>query len=87
MHLMVEAATLDDVGLALDRAEQLGIPMMNTLGKHTNDHMVSFYVYSPEGYAIEFGWNGLRVTDGGARPTRSRRVPSGATSSPRRPER
>jgi 3,4-dihydroxy-9,10-secoandrosta-1,3,5(10)-triene-9,17-dione 4,5-dioxygenase len=62
MHLMVEAATLDDVGLALDRAEQFGIPMMNTLGKHTNDHMVSFYVYSPEGYAIEFGCNGLRVT-------------------------
>ena len=66
MHLMVEAATLDDVGLALDRAERLGIPMMNTLGKHTNDHMVSFYVYSPERYAIEFGWNGLRVDDGGA---------------------
>ena len=27
--------------------------MMNTLGKHTNDQMVSFYVYSPESYAIE----------------------------------
>jgi 3,4-dihydroxy-9,10-secoandrosta-1,3,5(10)-triene-9,17-dione 4,5-dioxygenase len=63
LHLMVEAATLDDVGLALDRAAKLGIPMMNTLGKHTNDQMVSFYVYSPENYAIEFGWNGLRVTE------------------------
>ncbi|MCU1387030.1 MAG: hsaC 2 [Ilumatobacteraceae bacterium] len=63
MHLMVEMASLDDVGLALDRAERLGVPMMNSLGKHTNDHMVSFYVYSPERYAIECGWNGLRVLE------------------------
>ena len=63
MHLMLEMASLDDVGLALDRAERLGVPMMNSLGKHTNDHMVSFYVYSPERYAIECGWNGLRVLD------------------------
>ena len=58
---MVEAATFDDVGLALDRAEKYGIPLMNSLGKHTNDEMVSFYVYSPEKYAIEFGYGGLRV--------------------------
>jgi 3,4-dihydroxy-9,10-secoandrosta-1,3,5(10)-triene-9,17-dione 4,5-dioxygenase len=61
MHIMVEVDSLDDVGLALDRAEKLGVPMMNSLGKHTNDRMVSFYVWSPELYAIEFGWNGLRV--------------------------
>ncbi len=61
MHLMLEVATIDDVGLAIDRAEQLGVPTMLTLGKHTNDHMVSFYVYSPEKYAIEVGWDGLRV--------------------------
>ena len=67
LHLMVEAATLDDVGLALDRAEKLGIPMSQSLGKHTNDRMVSFYVYSPENYAIEFGFNGLRVK--GEQPT------------------
>jgi len=58
---MVEAATLDDVGLALDRRGTLGVPLMNSLGKHTNDHMVSFYVWSPENYAVEFGWGGLRV--------------------------
>ena len=61
IHLMVEAATFDDVGLALDRAEKYGIPLMNSLGKHTNDEMTSFYVYSPELYAIEFGYGGLRV--------------------------
>jgi len=61
LHLMVEVATLDDVGRGLDRAHRLGIPMMHSLGKHTNDHMVSFYVYSPELLAIEYGWNGLLV--------------------------
>jgi 3,4-dihydroxy-9,10-secoandrosta-1,3,5(10)-triene-9,17-dione 4,5-dioxygenase len=67
LHLMVEAATLDDVGLALDRAEKLEIPLMHSLGKHTNDEMISFYVYSPERYAIEFGFGGLRVR--GEQPT------------------
>ncbi|MFD7205514.1 VOC family protein [Streptomyces sp. NPDC059893] len=63
LHFMVEAATLDDVGLALDRAAKYEVPMMHTLGKHTNDHMVSFYVWSPENYAVEFGWNGLQVPE------------------------
>jgi len=67
LHLMVEAATLDDVGLALDRAEKLEIPLMHSMGKHTNDEMISFYVYSPERYAIEFGYGGLRVQ--GEQPT------------------
>jgi 3,4-dihydroxy-9,10-secoandrosta-1,3,5(10)-triene-9,17-dione 4,5-dioxygenase len=63
VHLMVEVADLDDVGLAIDRAEKYNVPMMSSLGKHTNDHMVSFYVYSPEQYAIEFGYSGLRVPE------------------------
>lgn len=67
MHLMVEVATLDDVGRALDRAHRMDIPMMHSLGRHTNDHMVSFYVYSPEGLAIEYGWDGLRIEE--ERPT------------------
>ncbi len=65
VHLMVEAASLDDVGHALDRAEDLEVPMMQRLGRHTNDHMVSFYVTSPEGYAVEFGWGGLRIPEQG----------------------
>jgi 3,4-dihydroxy-9,10-secoandrosta-1,3,5(10)-triene-9,17-dione 4,5-dioxygenase len=67
IHLMIEAATLDDVGRALDRAEKYGVPLMHSLGKHTNDEMVSFYTYSPERYAIEFGFGGLRVE--GEQPT------------------
>jgi 3,4-dihydroxy-9,10-secoandrosta-1,3,5(10)-triene-9,17-dione 4,5-dioxygenase len=67
LHFMVEALTLDDVGRALDRARNLGIPMMQSLGRHTNDHMVSFYVWSPEHIAVEFGFDGDRVESG--RPT------------------
>ena len=65
VHLMVEVQTLDDVGYAIDRADRLEGPMQQTLGRHTNDHMVSFYVYSPERYAVEMGWGGLRIPHNG----------------------
>jgi 3,4-dihydroxy-9,10-secoandrosta-1,3,5(10)-triene-9,17-dione 4,5-dioxygenase len=62
VHFMVEGATLDDVGRAWDRVERLDVPVMQTLGRHTNDRMVSFYVLSPDGFAVEFGYDGLQVT-------------------------
>jgi 3,4-dihydroxy-9,10-secoandrosta-1,3,5(10)-triene-9,17-dione 4,5-dioxygenase len=34
-----------------------------TLGRHTNDHMVSFYCSTPDGYSVEIGCGGLAVTD------------------------
>jgi 3,4-dihydroxy-9,10-secoandrosta-1,3,5(10)-triene-9,17-dione 4,5-dioxygenase len=57
---MVEAKKLDDVGLALDRAQKTGAHISSSLGKHTNDHMVSFYVRSPTGFDVEFGYGGLQ---------------------------
>jgi len=33
-----------------------------TLGRHTNDQMFSFYVRSPAGFSVEYGW-GARVID------------------------
>jgi 3,4-dihydroxy-9,10-secoandrosta-1,3,5(10)-triene-9,17-dione 4,5-dioxygenase len=64
LHFMVEAASLDDVGRALDRARHYDVAMMQSLGRHTNDHMVSFYVWSPENIAVEFGYDGDRVVSG-----------------------
>ncbi|MEV4380067.1 VOC family protein [Streptosporangium sp. NPDC049644] len=61
LHFMFEGGSLDDVGRALDRAYDLGVPMMQSLGRHTNDHMVSFYVWSPDLHAVEFGYDGDRV--------------------------
>ena len=63
VHLMVETASLDDVGAALDRCARRGAPVSGTLGRHANDHMVSFYVRTPGGFDIEYGTDGLLVDD------------------------
>jgi 3,4-dihydroxy-9,10-secoandrosta-1,3,5(10)-triene-9,17-dione 4,5-dioxygenase len=62
-HFMLEAQSLDDVGYALDRVAEAGAKVTATLGKHTNDQMVSFYVRSPSGFDVEFGTGGLTVDD------------------------
>ena len=63
VHLMIEVASLDDVGLALDRCTRRGAPVSGTLGRHANDHMVSFYVRTPGGFDVEYGTDGLLVDD------------------------
>jgi 3,4-dihydroxy-9,10-secoandrosta-1,3,5(10)-triene-9,17-dione 4,5-dioxygenase len=37
--------------------------MSATLGRHTNDKMLSFYIKTPGGFDIEFGCEGLEVED------------------------
>ncbi|NEB81706.1 2,3-dihydroxybiphenyl 1,2-dioxygenase [Streptomyces sp. SID14478] len=61
VHFMVELETLDDVGYGLDRMKKAGIPIASTLGRHSNDHMVSFYAQAPGGFQVEYGWDGLVV--------------------------
>ncbi|EHB53353.1 2,3-dihydroxybiphenyl 1,2-dioxygenase [Mycolicibacterium rhodesiae JS60] len=63
IHMMVEVDTLDAVGEALDRVEKAGFQLSSTLGRHTNDKMVSFYVRAPGDWDIEFGTGGLRVDE------------------------
>ena len=63
IHLMVETASLDDVGRALDRCGRAGYPPVMTLGRHANDLMVSFYVNTPGGSMIEYGYDGQIVDD------------------------
>ncbi len=63
VHLMVEVGSLDEVGRALDRCERRGAVVSSTLGRHANDLMVSFYVQTPGGFDIEYGFDGLRVAD------------------------
>jgi 3,4-dihydroxy-9,10-secoandrosta-1,3,5(10)-triene-9,17-dione 4,5-dioxygenase len=62
VHLMVEVDDLDAVGRGLDRCVDLGARLSATLGRHTNDHMVSFYVSTPGGFDVEYGTGG-RVVD------------------------
>jgi 3,4-dihydroxy-9,10-secoandrosta-1,3,5(10)-triene-9,17-dione 4,5-dioxygenase len=63
IHLMIEVATLDDVGRAMDRCARRGGRLSATLGRHANDHVVSFYVRTPGGFDIEYGTDGLLVDD------------------------
>lgn len=63
VHVMVEVDTLDAVGQALDRVNAEGIQLSSTLGRHTNDKMVSFYVRTPGDWDIEFGTDGMRVDE------------------------
>jgi 3,4-dihydroxy-9,10-secoandrosta-1,3,5(10)-triene-9,17-dione 4,5-dioxygenase len=63
VHIMVEVDTLDAVGQALDRINAEGIQLSSTLGRHTNDKMVSFYVRAPGDWDIEFGTDGMRVDE------------------------
>ena len=63
-HLMVELYSLDDVGQGYDIA--LGEPerIATTLGRHPNDCVTSYYLKSPSGFMLEYGWGGKDVTPG-----------------------
>ncbi|ORB25001.1 biphenyl-2,3-diol 1,2-dioxygenase [Mycolicibacterium parafortuitum] len=63
IHLMVEVDSLDAVGAALDRVNKDGFQLSSTLGRHTNDKMVSFYVRAPGDWDIEFGTAGMLVDE------------------------
>ncbi len=61
-HVMVEVLSVDDLGRAYDAALERQVVSV-TLGRHTNDHMVSFYARSPSGFLVECGWGGRSVDD------------------------
>ncbi|MCA1005405.1 biphenyl-2,3-diol 1,2-dioxygenase [Rhodococcus hoagii] len=63
VHLMTEVDTLDAVGQALDRVAKNGFTISSTLGRHTNDKMISFYVRAPGGWDLEFGTEGMLVDE------------------------
>lgn len=62
-HLMLEVDRLDAVGRALDVAQSGPEPVVMSMGEHTNDLMTSFYVKTPSGFDIEYGWNGRLIDD------------------------
>jgi 2,3-dihydroxyethylbenzene 1,2-dioxygenase len=61
-HLMIEVDNLDDVGLTYDLVRKNNLPIMITPGKHSNDHMFSFYVGNPSGWMWEYGWGARPAT-------------------------
>ena len=62
-HFMLQRRDLNDVGYAYDGVQASRIPLITTLGRHSNDHMVSFYMRNPSGYGVEYGWGAREVDD------------------------
>lgn len=60
-HIMLEYEQLDDVGRLHDMALTREGMIQTTLGRHSNDHMMSFYSRTPGGFLIETGWGGRLI--------------------------
>ena len=71
VHLMFEVPNMDEVGYAFDRRETEGFHVSSTLGRHTNDRMVSFYMYSPGRFSVEIGTGAIMPDWETYRPTKS----------------
>jgi len=63
VHLMTETVSFDEVGRCNDRRIAAGVKLSGTLGRHANDHMLSFYMRSPSGFDVEFGAEGRTIED------------------------
>ncbi len=62
-HIMFECNALDDVGSGRDLCLRCGVPIVIELGRHMNDHMVSFYMANPSGFGLEYGWGARTIDD------------------------
>lgn len=67
-HLMVEVKSLDDLGRAYDAILETPDKIAVTLGRHVNDHVTSFYAWSPSGFMVEVGWGGRDIDDASWEP-------------------
>ncbi|KMS75703.1 hypothetical protein ACM01_07985 [Streptomyces viridochromogenes] len=63
LHIMFEADDLDAVGRAYDKCRDGAATLVNTLGRHSNDEMLSFYVRTPSGFDLEYGCFGLQIDE------------------------
>lgn len=61
VHVMVEVESMTEVGRAYDRSIAHNVPQSATLGQHLNDRMTSFYMKTPSGFDLEYGYGGLLV--------------------------
>lgn len=60
-HLMLQVESLDEVGYALDRLKACDVKLTQSLGRHSNDKMVSFYCTTPSGFELEYGFGAIEV--------------------------
>lgn len=62
-HFMLQLDDIDAVGRTWDRVQEGAAPIILTLGRHSNDEMVSFYMRNPSGFGVEYGWGAREIDD------------------------
>ncbi len=62
-HFMLQLQDFDAVGRTYDTVQGGAAPLYVTMGRHPNDHMVSFYMGAPSRFGIEYGWGAVEVDD------------------------
>ncbi|HQR02772.1 MAG: VOC family protein [Proteobacteria bacterium] len=62
-HVMFEVTGIDQVGCIMDRVQKAGMTITSTLGRHTNDHMLSFYMRGPSGFDVEIGCDPVQIDE------------------------
>ncbi len=64
-HVYLESTDIDDVGYSY--FEVLGgdanPDLQMALGRHVGDQVISYYVHTPGGFMIEYGWGGLPIDE------------------------
>ncbi len=63
IHFMLQTQSLDVVGATYDLCHHQEVPITMSLGRHTNDPMLSFYMKTPSGFGVEYGWGQREVDD------------------------
>ena len=63
LHFMLQVKSVDDVGSTYYAALDAGTEISASLGRHTNDHMVSFYMCTPAGFEVEYGYGARTIDD------------------------
>ncbi len=63
LHFMLQVKSIDDVGSTYYAAQDAGAEISASLGRHTNDHMVSFYMRTPAGFEVEYGYGARTIDD------------------------
>ena len=61
-HMSMQAEDLMDWGMVYDRARKAGC-LAKEMGQHPNDKALSFYVWTPCGFQIEYAWGGIVIDD------------------------
>ena len=62
-HFMLQRDSINDVGRTYDAVQEGVTPLLVTMGRHSNDEMVSFYMANPSGFGVEYGWGAREVDD------------------------